>query len=45
VSAGCGVFGPCYAYIPTQGPSGLMYTVAGPYYCDAGGNLFRLSYT
>ena len=45
VSAGCGMFGPCYAYIPTQGPSGMMYTVAGPYYYDAGGNLFRLSYT
>jgi hypothetical protein len=44
VSAGCGMFGPCYAYIPTQGPSGMMYTVAGPYYYDAGGNWFGMSY-
>ena len=45
VSAGCGMFGPCYAYIPTQGPSGMVYTVAGPYYHDAGGNWFGVSFT
>lgn len=30
-----GMCGPFYAYIPTWGPAGVVYTVAGPYYQDA----------
>lgn len=30
-----GMCGPFYAYIPTCGPAGVVYTVAGPYYRDA----------